>query len=170
MINARLEIDTDILDAVLADLDRFPTLLNTAFKRALPRWLSQLDAFIRDLEPPPAKASPYVWSLNKDANDRARKWYFRQLALGKIPTDGQRYQRTGAMLDAFEITTLFSNNAIGLEVVNSAPGVDYVMGERQIYGHKQTGWPKFEVIDEQFSDHLNSLAITTYLTIVDATF
>lgn len=95
---------------------------------------------------PRQSALPFVWSHNPAANARARRWYFAN----KVPKGRRgkrRYQRTGQMVAGWKV--LFDLRGGTLSLRNSARGVEYVQGNRQVPSHKRTRWAVADVVVEK---------------------
>lgn len=93
---------------------------------------------------------PFIWSEDKAANNRARKWYFRAIREGRIETEGGRYKRTGKMkksafvdgnLKQYEGLVTMGFRGEGSE------GAEYVYGLRQIPGHR--AYPRLSRLAER---------------------
>ena len=100
---------------------------------------------------PPRRNLKFVWSFNSEANARARRWWFAMIRKGVIPTDGNRYRRTGGMASAFRSMYQYvaTEKRHEILIVGGFRGSRYVVGtfdERrhfQIPGHSSrfgTGW------------------------------
>lgn len=106
-------------------------------------------ALVRDLaeNTPPARtpSSPtFVWSRNKAANARARRWWFANIKKGNIRTDGHNYIRSGKLQQAWTIRAIVQQGKATITVENPSRGASYVYGDEnraQIPGHATTGWP-----------------------------
>lgn len=133
---------------------------------------------------PGTPASPFVWSHNKEENDRARRWWFWAISAGKVRTDGSHYIRTGDLVnswsieiqaDGLETRVVLSNPANILPLVQGSLAQDLTAAARfQIPGHKKTGWPLVaetanfwlndifpEVYDEKLQETVLTFAETT---------
>ncbi len=86
---------------------------------------------------PPRRQSlkPFRWSKNKQANDRARRWFFANYPEG--------YERTGALGKAWDVRMSITRAGLDLLVGNTADVAGRVYGSSeggQIPGHSDTGW------------------------------
>lgn len=100
---------------------------------------------------PGTPSSPFVWSHNKEENDRARRWWFWAISAGIVRTDGSHYIRTGDLVNSWTIEVLsegltsrvvLSNPANILPLVQGSLAQDITAAARfQIPGHKRTKWP-----------------------------
>lgn len=96
---------------------------------------------------------PFIWSLDKAANERGRRGYFARVKSGQIKTANGRYIRTGKMkksafvdVNLRQLTGLISMGFRG----EGAQGADYVYGLRQIPGHK--AYPRLAVLAEKSAE------------------
>lgn len=92
-------------------------------------------------------AHPFIWSFDKAAQGRARRWWFAAIA-GKIPgvsiqTAGGRYRRTGKGPKGITVVFDRPDGSISIEVKSTRFGI-YVVSPRQVPSHKRTGWPDIE--------------------------
>lgn len=102
--------------------------------------------------PPPA-IHPFVF-----ATARSRRWYFANVRAGNIPTDGRGYVRSGALGQAWRVLVDRRQNEGFLTVKNVASSAIYVFGNRQVPGHRNTGWgAQFERANHEVGD------LATYL-------
>lgn len=106
---------------------------------------------------PPPSVHPFVWSRDPQANARARRWYFGAIARGEIPTDGERYLRSGKLGESFTITVVDNQGAIESVFGSSANSASYVVGNadgslQQIPGHDTTGWWQFQPLADAWVD------------------
>lgn len=96
---------------------------------------------------PPRTNIKFIWSLNREANARARRWWFWALREGLIPTDGQHYRRSGVIPASWIIRVSRQGNPITITADNPAKGSEFVYGSEeprpqvQVPGHSTTGWP-----------------------------
>lgn len=160
MISARIRVDTDVLEAIQSQARKTPALMAKTFQRNAGRVTRRL------LDELTTEPRPAVHSFGF-ATPKSRRWYFAALRQGLIPTDGKRYKRRGVMLKAWKITikpTLEGGEAV---LENSQEGAQYVYGPRQVPGHKITGWPSIETLQEKYQAQLNDVAIETWYTVSD---
>lgn len=159
-ISVRLRTDTDILEAIQSQARKTPKLMETAFRRSSQRvtrrLLDELTA-----EPRPA-VHPFGF-----ATPKSKRWYFYALRAGLIPTDGRRYKRRGVISKAWKITVKPTLEGGEAALENSQEGAQYVYGPRQVPGHKLTGWPSIETLQEKYQAQLNDVAIETWYTVSD---
>lgn len=147
------------------NLSRVPALAKGQFNRRLRSIKQRMEAEIVASEPG-APIYPFVWSLNAAANERARRYYFGVILKGKKKGRG-RYKRTGRILAGFEVKVNVTDEGGLLAVTNDEPGADYVMGDRQIYGHKRTGWPIIDEIAHRYSVIATDELISDWFVLTD---
>ncbi len=70
------------------------------------------------------------------ATDRSRRYYFASRK-GKLP-----YRRTGDLGRAWKVNIDRRQNDGAISVVNRSPAAIWVIGNRQVEGHRRTGWAK----------------------------
>jgi hypothetical protein len=102
----------------------------------------KVDQHLRTV-PPPRDNTKFVWSFNRAANQRARRWWFDAIKRGVINTDGEHYIRSGEIPNAWETEIIINTNEILLRIFNPAPGAERVYGSpeiNQVPGHAFTGW------------------------------
>lgn len=131
------------LDLLEDFIGAFPTLALDAAKTALnrdvtPQFESELRYYPGASKNGLNSGQPFVWSLNKAANDRARRAFFALHPNG--------YQRTGAFGRGWSVVINEGINNISMTVRNPFKKAALVVGnirtgEGQIPGHSRTGWP-----------------------------
>lgn len=164
MISTSLDFDSDVIEGIQQALGKFPSLMGTALKRQEGRLSQNLrKRFVAAVPGPPRY--PFVWSLNHAANMRARRWYFAN----RVPkgSRGGTYQRTGKLVKSYEVTIKLSDLENNIMVSNPSRGELYTLGERQIYGHQRTGWPKRDDIIADFAVDAQNIVVETWYTVVD---
>ncbi len=129
--------DFTAIDSLTEFMAAFPELavevVEKAFKRDIePDLLDELQYY-----PGPSlnslnSSQPFVWSVDPEANARARRWWFANFPQGR--------PRTNALADAYEVDTLVGDGAIFMSVRNNKKYYKWVKGKRQIPGHARTGW------------------------------
>ena len=138
-ISFRVETEGRIADIEAMAPERVAERLRLRIERPVQQFL--MNALSQPA--PPRTDIKFVWSFNKAANTRARRWWFWALSQGKISTDGKHYKRTGDMAERFHISVTRQGNVITIDASNPAPGSEHVYGsetQQQIPGHKTTGW------------------------------
>jgi len=97
--------------------------------------------------PPARDDTKFVWSLNRSANARARRWWFWQLSQGNINTDGQHYIRSGVIPNSWQTEIAIAGSEVTLTIFNPAKGSEFVYGspeQTQVPGHATTGWINYQ--------------------------
>jgi hypothetical protein len=164
MYSAQVFADTDVLQAISEAAAKSPRLMDTALKRQLGRFKRDVLDVLRT-EPSDSPDLPFVWSNDAAANARARRWYFAN----KVPrgSRGGRYQRTGALLNAWDVQLDASDGDGLLLATNDADGFDFVIGNRQVPSHADTGW--YNADDEllKASERATDILIELWFTVAD---
>jgi len=165
MIQQTLDFDADVIQAIISDIDKYPRELGRVIKANERRFTQRLQEIFAASEPSPVTASPYVWSRDKASNDKARRWYFAN----KVPkgSKGGHYQRTGKLLKSYGIQVNVLRDENNIIVTNFANAEMYVLGERQIYGHERTGWPKRDDIIANYAIEFQDALVDIWITVID---
>lgn len=163
MIRQTVIVDADVLDAITIHVGRVPSLMKTATTRQIRRAASALRKRLAESEPPEMPTLPFVWSNNPEAQSRARRWYFAN----KVPrgSAGGRYQRTGALIEAYQVVADVTDRDALITLINTAPGADYVVGDRQVPSHRATDWERLDDVVLDASIELNDRLVQTWLAI-----
>lgn len=89
--------------------------------------------------PPPRKPGQKF----RFGSEKSRRWFWWRVRLGHIKVP---YKRNFGLLDATDVLPIdVTASGFTLAVVvdkQKAPGAEFVVGERQVPGHADTGWPK----------------------------
>lgn len=106
---------------------------------------------------PRPSVHPFRWSYDPEADKRARNYYFAAVARGEIPTDGTRYLRSGRLGKSFDVGVQELNNSIDAVFGTKFDKASFVVGNddgsiKQIPGHEKTGWYRFAIPAQQFTD------------------
>lgn len=141
MIAAKITGLDDILSEMsqLADTKTIERMVNRDIAPPIERRLDVVAATIA----PPRDDTKFVWSLNRAANARARRWWFWQLSQGNIPTDGQHYIRSNTIPNSWQTEIFIEGDEVQLTIFNPAPGSEFLYGsptQTQVPGHATTGW------------------------------
>ena len=165
-IQTEVYVDDDVLDEWGNLLVRLPALAKGAIQRQTRSLKRRIIAELTD--EPGSPSYPYVWSLDPDANARARRYYFGVILKGK-KTPGGRYRRTGKLLEAWDVKANYSRDFEHVEITmeNAAAGAEYVQGRFQIYGHIRTGWPNADEIAIKYSEIATEEFIDMWFTLAD---
>lgn len=142
-----------------------PTLMKNASKIAVrrerPRFLKALQRAVN------LPTHPFIWSRNKAAQARARRWWFRAVRTGQVPTEGGRYRRTGELVKAWKLVTEYSADGVTIKATNSRPGARFVVGDRQVPSHIRSGHPQIAVEAEKSASRLTVEIVELWQTISD---
>ncbi|NIN36641.1 MAG: hypothetical protein GTO60_16720 [Gammaproteobacteria bacterium] len=132
-----------IVDVEQLAPNRIATRLQREIQEPIGRFLQQA----LSQQAPPRTDVKFVWSLNRAANERARRWWFYAIREGLVSTDGSHYKRSGDMVRNWNITVSRQGNSITIDASNKSPGSEFVYGsetQNQIPGHATTGWPEVQ--------------------------
>ncbi len=145
MIAAQITGLKDILSdfSQLADTKTIARMVNRDIAPPIER---RLDVFAAQI-PPPRDDTKFVWSFNRGANKRARGWWFWQLSLGNINTDGEHYIRSNVIPNSWQTEIAVEGDEIALTIFNPAEGSEHVYGSEdtpQVPGHATTGWINYK--------------------------
>lgn len=154
-------VDTDIFDAYNETFRRAPGFMAVQTNRLISRRKSRLKSEI--LVEPPLPDLPFVWSTDPVKNARARGWYFAN----RVPegSQGGRYQRTGALLDGFDILVNVDERGGIFTITNDVPGAEFVIGFKQVPSHRK--WIVIDDVAIKFSELLNEDFIQLWHTVND---
>lgn len=138
--NRRVEIKNLVPDGV--EIDK--RLLRAISRDIAPPIERLLDKTLVNNTPPKrGPGSPrFVWSNNRAANERARRWWFANA--DKFPSRNGYYARTGKLQRAWRVDVVLERGRVLIRAVNDNRGASYVYGRprvQQVPGHKRTGWP-----------------------------
>lgn len=153
-----------ILSALDMDIDSLRGRLRKQYRRDVKRLRNRAKRTLTRYPGP--SVHPFVWSYNKAANDRARRWWFMAIDKGLVRTDGVRYVRSGELGESWEMIYDASNGTITF--FNSADGAGYVIGDRQIPGHRRTGWQQIDMMLDDLMNYAHELAFDHWIDLVDS--
>jgi hypothetical protein len=108
----------------LADPKKVARMVNREITPIVERRLDRIVAEV----PPPRDSTKFVWSFNRAANLRARRWWFAAIKRGEVNTDGRHYVRSGTIPNSWQTEIALSGDTILLTIFNPAPGSEYVYG------------------------------------------
>lgn len=164
MIRIQTTLDIDILYAYRDLFSRLPKFAPKAFNRQLTKSKQKLERKLR-VAPNALPNLPFIWSYDPVKQNRALRWYFAN----KVPkgSKGGRYKRTGKLLRAWEIKSIITPDSVTVTAQNNAPGADYVIGDRQVPTHYETGWGQQDEILQRWSVELQDDMIEMWYTITD---
>jgi hypothetical protein len=164
MISLSLSVDDAVLDVIATQIERTPSLMQTAMAR---RIRSSSTRTLRKLREVPGRLPtlPFIWSRNPAAQARARRYYFAVI-VGKGKRGG-RYVRTGKLSRAWKSTIAVSVTEGLYTLANRAPGAQFVYGDRQVPSHSLTGWVHAPTIIQEEQVRMRQDLIETWITISD---
>lgn len=100
-------------------------------------------------EYPPTRAKhPFEF-----ATPKSRRYYFHLVRTGQVRTDGHGYVRNGGYANSWRVDIEQSGNEYTIRVHSTFPASQYVGGNRQVPGHRNTGWVRYEPILDDISDY-----------------
>jgi hypothetical protein len=145
MIKAKISGVDDILSEMrqLAETKTIARMVNRDIAPPIER---RMDAIARK-PAPPRTSIKFVWSLQRAANERARRWWWANLRAGTIPTDGSHYLRSGLISSSWQNEIFIQGDTVVLLIFNPADGAEYVYGspeQTQVPGHAATGWLNYQ--------------------------
>lgn len=149
MISPSLNFDSDVLDAVHIAIKQSPKTMHLLINRSLlPTIRKHALELLRDT--PGRVVYPIEWK-----SIRQRRAYFASRGFGQ----GIPYQRTGALLDSWDVVfTAFGDEAGSMSAINTHPAARFVIGADQQPFHHNTGWyvtdEKIPAINEYANDAL----------------
>lgn len=120
------EINKDIAD--LQDTFK-ESMLDTAIE------IEQI--FIPRLSAYPATRAKHPFQF---ATPKSRRKYFAMIANGEVRTDGYGYVRNGGYGRSWRVEASENDSEFTIEVFSTFPASIFVGGNRQVQGHKNTGW------------------------------
>lgn len=165
MITVRVTPAKDVMAAIRTEIRTSGRRMRVEFQRTAAKASSALLKRVRDDEPAMPKL-PFLWSHNPAKQSRARRWYFYWMV---PPTGGSgRYERTGALLDAYKVRINLEDDDGLLVLENSAQGAEYVIGDRQVPSHEMSGWRTIDDAALEFSDVLTDHLIDTWFAVTEA--
>lgn len=165
MYSLTITADIDVLNAYHDQFVKFPSLLKTTFDRNSRRVRSQLVTALHT-EPGSIPELPFIWSYDPLKQARARRFYFGVILKGKQRRGG-RYQRTHRLVNSWKIAYNARTGDGEITASNAAPGFDYVIGNRQVPSHTDTGWYEADNVFITYQAKLTDVLIDTFLVVTD---
>ena len=159
MIGAQMDVTVplDILDAIQDTAVSAPGKMRTAYRRAVKRLRTSI---LRSLKVEPKKPTyPLRWKSKKQ-----RAAYFATNGFGH----GIPYQRTGKLLNSYDVQLLEDPNGAILRVVNSDPKAEFVIGDFAQPFHLDTGWVQMAEVISDARVEAEEVLIQTWYTVTDA--
>jgi len=153
MFSATVVVDTDVLDALRETARQAPRAYQ-AFVNGTVRRAALQEVRARLAEYPGPVKHPFEFATAK-----SRRYYF-WLRKGKGP-----YRRTGHLLESWTIEVQASVTDGFITAVNTASYAQWVIGDRQVPGHRNTGW--YRASDElvETSVYINNMLIDGWYSI-----
>lgn len=141
-------------------IDLLPTVLEEEALDLAVHFEDELEAIYNTA--PPRTSAKFIWSLDVAANQRARRWWFRQIKLDNIPTDGRHYKRQGQPPYGGKVLVEKQGDRTVIILTNTWSKSGLVFGQidkdTRLVGHKQTGWefasPKIRIARRKFLEQL----------------
>jgi len=142
MIEFEIETRGTLVDIDLVDALSTKKFARKIQREVMPKIERRADHLLSAIAPP-RDDSRFVWSFNRAANARARRWWFWAIAQGIVQTAGGHYRRTNKIAESWEFFATTSPDGIEIIANNDAPGSEFLYGSqsrRQVPGHRSTGW------------------------------
>jgi hypothetical protein len=157
MIDASASNDFTTLDKVRDRALQSPTLMNNSLKIVRRRGLKRLREKTEQM--PPQGDLPFVWSLDPEANLRARRWWYANYVAKQGRRSGGRYRRrgkNGGIITGWDIVLELSPRGGSITLKNDMPGAEHVYGPRKVPGHAL--WPnKDDIARDEAAWQLNEV-------------
>jgi hypothetical protein len=153
--------DTSALQRRADGFARSPALMQVAVDRQIRR-LRPLILEVLQVSPQQS-ALPFVWSYNKQAQQRARAWYYAN----HVPrgSKGGRYTRTGALAKAWRVEGSFNRTGGEITITNRAKGAEFVYGMKQVPSHARSGFPRIDAIRKKWTPEIQRRYASVWNTI-----
>jgi len=168
MVRVEINFGDQLLTKIEKDVANLPKEFRAEYKRRTRNPVRNLKRRIAR-EPSRQPAHPFIWSFDAAAQARARNWWFAAIG-GKIPgvsipTDGNRYRRTGKGVAGIDVVFDRPQDTIAIEVADQR-FYNYVVGPRQVPSHERTGWKRIDLeIQRAETEYLdNAIAVWDDLT------
>jgi hypothetical protein len=153
MIRVDITADLDVLDAIEAQMKRAPGIMQTAYKRAVDRFIAR--PMLAELRREPGPVSrPIEWQ-----SERQRRAYFATDGFGGgIPS-----RRSGKLLRGFRVEINgVPREGVVLMLTNKVPYTRYVMGDDMQKMHIRTGWQPYASIVARYREQSTAVLIDTW--------
>lgn len=156
IIKVDIQIDDDVLIALKEAIKQSPSIVNTAFERALSR-RGIKQAMLADIRNAPAQPKyPIRWK-----SERQRRAFFATDGFGK----GIPYQRTGGLQRSWRVTTKTTTDAGVLSLETDVPSAIYVQGDFAQPFHLDSGWPQVGDIVAKYDPILTDTLIDVWYSV-----
>lgn len=120
---------------------------------------------------PPRGNEKFIWSTDPAANKRARGWWFWQIGLGNIPSDGRHYKRQGKPPYGVTANLSQGQHAVQIAVVMKDPKMRFPFGQlqaknSQLPGHQRTGWSfAYPLVSQAMQNATNTIVDGLFATL-----
>lgn len=152
MFKIQAQIDTDVVQAWRAQMDKTPALMQEAGSRVIQRYRADiLDQLQRQPGPP---KYPLRWK-----SERQRRFVMAKLRReNNLP-----YRRTGRLAAGWRVLSNTVGNISEIAITNNVDYMPFVQGDWAQPFHLDTGWPQFAPIFTEWEPRLQDAFVTEYL-------
>jgi hypothetical protein len=155
-IRQDVTVDLDILDAIEDTARTSPGRMKTAYRRNVGRLRSRLLSRLQ--VEPGSPRYPLRWK-----SARQRRYVMAKLRReGNLP-----YQRTGKLLQSYDVELVDDGSGAILSVVNTSPVARFVVGDDAQPFHLDTGWIQMADAVSDARQEAEDLLIDTWYTVSD---
>lgn len=156
-IKVDIQIDDDVLIALKEAIKQSPSIVNTAFERALSRKRIKQN-MLDDIRNAPEKPKyPIRWKT-----ERQRRAFFATDGFGK----GIPYQRTGGLQRSWRVTTRTTTAAGVLALETDVKSAIYVQGDYAQPFHLDSGWPQVSDVVAKYDPILTDTLIDVWYSVL----
>lgn len=160
MINLKVTVDTDVIDAYRDLAKRLPAVSRKAFKGEIERLSKKMLAELK------ADPGPVVYAANgrlRWKSERQRRAFFASDGFG----GGIPHRRTGGLQAAWEVEITGRDFNTDIYVNNDVPGAIYVQGDYQQPFHIDTGFPAAAPIFVRYEEQIGDALINTWFSLTE---
>lgn len=159
MIRADVQIEADVLAAIADAALTSPKLMQTAFRRQTTRLRRRI---LDELQQDPG---PVVYADN--GHLRWKSLRQKRAVMAKLREENNLpYQRTGALLEAYDVEFLTDGSGGTFQVTNDAPHAEFVVGDDAQPFHLDTGWVQVADVVVKYDELATQALIETWWTVV----
>lgn len=90
------------------------------------------------------------------ATAKSRRYYFHLVKSGQVNTDGYGYVRSGGYADSWRVDVDQNGTVFSISVYSDFPASQYVGGLKQVLGHRNTGWIRYQPILADISTFMDT--------------
>lgn len=138
-IKQTIQVDDTALQRQQQALRQSPGIARTSFRRVTSRLKSRVLKQVRKEPPERSPNDPVNWT-----SDKQRMAFFATRGFGRgIPT-----VRSGALVKAWKVTTKRLRDGELFIIENLKAWAIYVVGSKQQRFHRDTGWPRADLVLE----------------------